>query len=62
MTSSMPIEYVEAFFSFYVDGGLDESPVLPTVEDVTGSPPRTFREWAHAHVARQLAGAGAREE
>ncbi len=51
MEASMPHEYVEAFFHFYVDGTLDESEVLPTVEHVTGRPPRTFRQWARAHVA-----------
>ncbi|MGH3504245.1 MAG: hypothetical protein ACRDQA_25610 [Nocardioidaceae bacterium] len=46
----MPTKYVDAFFSFYVDGTLDESPVLPTVAHVTGRPPRTFSQWASAHV------------
>lgn len=51
MEASMPREYVEAFFRFYVDGTLDESKVLPTVEEVTGRPPRTFEQWARAHAA-----------
>jgi uncharacterized protein YbjT (DUF2867 family) len=50
MSASMPAEYVDAFFSFFVDGTLDESEVLPTVEEVTGRPPRTFRQWAVAHA------------
>jgi uncharacterized protein YbjT (DUF2867 family) len=50
MTASMPQEYVDAFFSFYVDGTLDESEVLPTVEDVTGRPPRSFEQWARIHA------------
>lgn len=50
MLTSTPPEYVEAFFSFYVDGTLDESPVLPTVEQVTGRPPRTFAQWVGAHA------------
>lgn len=50
MEASMPAEYVDAFFSFYVDGTLDESTVLPTVEQVTGTAPRTFRQWASAHA------------
>jgi hypothetical protein len=41
---------VDAFFSFYADGTLDESVVLPTVQDVTGAPPRTFEQWATAHA------------
>jgi uncharacterized protein YbjT (DUF2867 family) len=51
LSKQMPIEYVDAFFDFYVRGTLDESPVYDTVADVTGRPPRTFREWAHAHAA-----------
>lgn len=50
MEATMPVEYVDAFFSFYVDGTLDESPVLPTVQEVTGHPPRTFEQWARAHA------------
>jgi uncharacterized protein YbjT (DUF2867 family) len=50
MAAAMPAEYVEAFFSFYVDGTLDESQVLPTVQEITGRPPRTFAEWAREHA------------
>jgi uncharacterized protein YbjT (DUF2867 family) len=50
MSARMPAQYVDAFFSFYVDGKLDESVVLPTVEEVCGRPPRTFAQWAAAHA------------
>jgi uncharacterized protein YbjT (DUF2867 family) len=50
MSAAMPAEYVDAFFSFYADGTLDESPVLPTVQEVTGTRPRTFEQWASAHA------------
>ncbi|GAA3585844.1 NAD(P)H-binding protein [Nonomuraea rosea] len=50
MEASMPVEYVDAFFSFYADGTLDESQVLPTVHEVTGRPSRTFGQWAQAHA------------
>jgi len=50
MSASMPEEYVEAFFSFFVEGKLDESRVLPTVEEVTGKRPRTFEQWAREHA------------
>jgi uncharacterized protein YbjT (DUF2867 family) len=50
MTATMPAEYVDAFFSFYVDGTLDESQVRPTVEEVTGRRPRRFEQWAIAHA------------
>jgi uncharacterized protein YbjT (DUF2867 family) len=50
MTARMPEAYVRAFFDFYVDGSLDESTVLPTVQEVTGRPPRTFVDWARAHT------------
>ena len=50
MAQSMPAPYVDAFFSFSRGGTLDESSPLPTVQQVTGSSPRTFVEWARAHV------------
>jgi uncharacterized protein YbjT (DUF2867 family) len=50
MSARMPEAYVRAFFDFYVGGSLDESPVLPTVQEVTGRPPRTFADWAGAHA------------
>lgn len=50
MTAAMPVEYVDAFFDFYVKGTLDESIVRPTVLEVTGREPRTFMEWANAHA------------
>jgi len=50
MSAAMPAEYVDAFFSFFVDGTLDESEVLPTVEQVLGRPPRTFAAWAEEHA------------
>ncbi|MFD8228069.1 hypothetical protein ACFV16_28380 [Streptomyces massasporeus] len=49
--AGVPEAYVHAFFRFYADGILDESRVYPTVEKVTGRPPRGFREWAVAHRA-----------
>jgi uncharacterized protein YbjT (DUF2867 family) len=51
MSATMPARYVDAFFRFYADGTLDESMVLSTVEELTGTPPRTFGEWAAAHAA-----------
>jgi len=50
MSDSMPAPYVDAFMSFFADGKLDESEVLPTVEQVTGHPPRTFEQWATEHA------------
>jgi uncharacterized protein YbjT (DUF2867 family) len=50
MSASMPAEYVDAFFDFYVSGTLDESQPQPGVRDVTGRAPRTFRQWAEAHA------------
>jgi uncharacterized protein YbjT (DUF2867 family) len=51
LSSRMPAEYVDAFFDFYVAGAIDETSVLPTVEAVTGRPPRRFREWAEENLA-----------
>jgi uncharacterized protein YbjT (DUF2867 family) len=50
MTGRVPEPYIDAFFSFYGDGTLDESRIYPTVEQVTGRPPRTFAQWAQAHA------------
>ena len=49
MSAAMPGEYVDAFFNFYAEGALDDSVVLPAFEELTGRPPRTFRQWAEAH-------------
>jgi uncharacterized protein YbjT (DUF2867 family) len=43
--AGMPERYAQAFTRFYVHGDLDETPVLPTVREVLGREPRTFREW-----------------
>jgi uncharacterized protein YbjT (DUF2867 family) len=51
MSTSMPAEYVDAFFDYYVAGHLDESQVQPDVQEVTGRAPRTFRQWAQAHAS-----------
>jgi uncharacterized protein YbjT (DUF2867 family) len=50
MAKATPPEYVDAFFRFFADGEVDESQVLPTVEDITGRPPRSFAQWARAHA------------
>jgi uncharacterized protein YbjT (DUF2867 family) len=50
MSAAMPAEYVDAFFRFFVDGDLDESGVLPTVQELTGRAPRNFEAWARAHA------------
>ncbi len=51
MTTTTPVEYVDAFFDFYVAGSLDESQARPTVREITGREPRTFEQWAVAHAA-----------
>ncbi|MQA94495.1 MAG: hypothetical protein GEV11_07510 [Streptosporangiales bacterium] len=50
MSRTMPVEYVDAFFDFYVAGSLDDSQVNTTVQEVTGHPARTFGQWAAAHA------------
>jgi uncharacterized protein YbjT (DUF2867 family) len=52
MAEQMPAAYVDAFFRFFVDGTVDETVVLPTVEEVLGRPPRTFEAWARDHAGR----------
>ena len=46
----MPTPYVDAFFSFFVDGLIDETTVQPTVPEVLGRPARSFEAWARAHA------------
>jgi uncharacterized protein YbjT (DUF2867 family) len=48
MSKSMPAETVDAFFRFFVEGEFDDSSVLPTVSEITGRQPRTFRQWTLA--------------
>jgi hypothetical protein len=36
LSARMPGAYVDALFRFYVDGTLDESQVLPAVQEITG--------------------------
>ena len=50
MSETMPAAYVEAFMSFFADGTVDESQVLPTVHEVTGRQPRSFRQWAEENA------------
>jgi DHA1 family inner membrane transport protein len=50
MSASMPAEYVDAFFSFFVDGTYDDAHVQPTVKQLTGRAPRTSEQWATAHA------------
>jgi uncharacterized protein YbjT (DUF2867 family) len=56
LRASMPPRYVEAFSAFYLDGTLDESPVLPTVREVLGREARDFAVWAAEHAAAFGAG------
>jgi uncharacterized protein YbjT (DUF2867 family) len=50
MSENMPTEYVDAFFRFFRDGEVDESTVLPTVNEVLGREPRSFEEWTAEHA------------
>jgi uncharacterized protein YbjT (DUF2867 family) len=50
MSASMPAEYVDAFFSFFVDGTVDETTVLPTVREVLRREPRSFEQWVAENV------------
>ena len=50
MLEAMPEPYVDAFFSFFVDGTVDETTVHPTVRKITGRDPHTFEHWAIAHA------------
>ena len=47
---SAPADFVDAFFRFFVKGEFDDAVVLATVKEVTGHAPRTFEQWARAHL------------
>ena len=55
LESQMPTPYVDAFFSFFVDGLIDETTVQPTVPELLGRPARSFETWARAHAERSRA-------
>ena len=59
MSQGMPPEYVDAFMQFFADGLIDESTVLPAVEQITGRPAQTLAGWAAAHADAIRAGAAA---
>jgi uncharacterized protein YbjT (DUF2867 family) len=48
---TLPARFVEAMMRFFANGEFDDAAVLPTVEEVTGRPPRTFEVWANANQA-----------
>jgi uncharacterized protein YbjT (DUF2867 family) len=50
LRASMPSDYADALFGFSTGETLDESRVLPTVQEVTGQLPRAFDAWAAAHA------------
>ena len=49
MAADTPAELIDAFFRFFSAGEFDDSPVVGTVQQVTGRSPRTFEQWAGAH-------------
>jgi uncharacterized protein YbjT (DUF2867 family) len=51
MAADTPAPLIDAFFRFFSDGEFDDSPVLDTVQRITGRPPRRFEQWARAHAA-----------
>ncbi len=51
MTASIPEPYVDAFFSFFAGGTVDETTVQPAVPRLLGRPARTFGQWARTHAA-----------
>jgi uncharacterized protein YbjT (DUF2867 family) len=50
MAADTPAPYIDAFFRFYSEGEFDDSPVLDTVQEIAGRPPRRFEQWARAHA------------
>jgi uncharacterized protein YbjT (DUF2867 family) len=50
LESQMPTPYVDAFFSFFADGLIDETTVRSTVSELLGRPARSFETWAREHA------------
>jgi uncharacterized protein YbjT (DUF2867 family) len=50
MAADTPAPLIDAAFRFFSDGEFDDSPVLDTVQQITGRPPRRFEQWARAHI------------
>jgi uncharacterized protein YbjT (DUF2867 family) len=50
MAADTPAPLIDAFFRFFSDGEFDDAPVLATVQQITGRPPRRFEQWARAHA------------
>jgi uncharacterized protein YbjT (DUF2867 family) len=62
MSAAMPAAYVDAFFSFFVDGTVDETTVLETVHEVLGREPRSFEQWVAANIDSLRSRLGRRSE
>lgn len=56
MISSVPESVVDGLLALLADAVGKPATVLPTVEQVSGRPPRTFAQWAAEHVADFRAG------
>jgi uncharacterized protein YbjT (DUF2867 family) len=56
MAADTPAQLIDAFFRFFSAGEFDDSPVVDTVRQVTGRPPRTFEQWARAHAYLFISG------
>jgi uncharacterized protein YbjT (DUF2867 family) len=50
MAADTPAPFIDAFFRFYSDGEFDDSPVVDTVQRITGHWPRRFEQWARVHA------------
>jgi uncharacterized protein YbjT (DUF2867 family) len=50
MATDTPADFIDAFFRFFSDGEFDDSVVVDTVREITGTPPRTFEQWSRTHA------------
>ena len=50
MSATMPAQYVDAFFSFFAEGTVDETTVLPTVGEILGREPGSYARWVAANI------------
>ncbi|MGH3887670.1 MAG: NAD(P)H-binding protein [Pseudonocardiaceae bacterium] len=50
LAAGWPVSVVDGLLNAYADMATEPVPVTTTVQEITGAPPRTFREWAIDHA------------
>jgi uncharacterized protein YbjT (DUF2867 family) len=51
LKQSSPPGFAEAFYRFFVEGEFDDAVVVPTIQELTGRAPSSFKAWAVRNAA-----------